>query len=210
MESILRLFSITASILATLTLFLPIVYSIIAIRKKKKMNFDMKMFLIYCYITLVGQLISYSLAFGFGMQNILLFRIYLPLHTALFTYFLLKWIGLEKKHNYLAVIAAIIISFAIDLIFGDQNYSPIYMFWFDAIILFVLSFYLSYISDKKKLKHSCEKHYIHIGIYLYSLITILGITPQKMEIHHIAFFLQAAAVMVSGIYFGRSFKCLYR
>ena len=210
MQSILRLFSITASILGTLTLFLPIIYSSIAIRKNIKLNFDMKMFVFYCYITLIGQLISYSLVFGFGMQNVLLFRIYLPLHTALFTYFLLKWIGLEKRDNYLIVIATILFSFTVDFIFGDQNYSPNYMFWFDAIILFFLSFLLSYISDKKKLKHSCEKHYIHIGIYLYSLITILGITPQKMELHYIAFFLQAAAVMVSGIYYGRSFRCLYR
>lgn len=210
MQSILRLFSIASSFLGTLTLFLPIIYSSIAISKKVKFNIDMKMFVIYCYLTLIGQLISYSLVFIFGMQNVLMFRFYLPLHTALFTYYLLKWIGLEKGYNYLLVFISIVVSFSGDLIFGDQNYSPNFMFWFDAIILFVLSFVLSYISDKKNLKLSCEKHFIHIGIYLYSLITILGITPQKVELHYIAYFLQGAAVIVSSIYFGRSFRCLYR
>jgi hypothetical protein len=84
------------------------------------------------------------------------------------------------------------------------------MIWFDALLLLVLSFYLSYINDKKKIHLSKEKNYIHIGIYLYSIITVIGISPSFTELRTYGFFFQALATIISSYFFARSFRCLYR
>lgn len=210
MKEILNLFVFATSLLATFTLFFPVVYSLLAYNKKAHFNFDMKLFTFYCYLTIIGQFISYTLNFGFGMHNVLIFRIYLPFHTLLFTYFLLKWIGLNKKHYSILTIILFLTSIFGDILWGDFNYSPIFMFWFDAIILLILSFSLSYLGDKNNIKLPPEKHFIQIGIYLYTLITVFGIISENLEILSAAFFLQGLAIIVSSTYFARSFKCLYR
>ena len=210
MNDIVNLFVFASSWLATFTLFFPVIYSLLAYNKKAHFDLDMKLFTYYCYLTITGQIISYILSYGFGMHNVLIFRIYLPLHTLLFSYFLLKWIGTNKKHYSILLTIIILISVGGDFIWGDFNYAPNFMFWFDAIILLVLSFCLSYLGDKNNIKLAPQKHFIQIGIYLYALITVFGIISEKLEILSAAFFLQGLAIIVSSIYFARSFKCLYR
>lgn len=209
MKSILNLFVDASSWLATLTLFFPVIYSLLAYNKKVHFDFDMKLFTFYCYLTVSGQIISYIFSYGFGMHNVLIFRIYLPLHTLIFSYLLLKWIGLNKKQYNVLLIIYFLISIGGDFIWGDFNYAPNFMFWFDAIILLFLSFSLSYLGDKNNIKLTSEKHFIQIGIYLYTLITVFGIISENLEILSAAFFLQGLAVIVSSIYFTRSFRCLY-
>ena len=210
MNEIVNLFVFASSWLATFTLFFPLVYSILAYKKKVHFDIDLKLFTFYCYLTIIGQFIAYTLSMGFGMHNVLIFRIYLPIHTLVFSYFLLKWIGVNKKHYSIFMIIIFLISIFGDIIWGDFNYSPNFMFWFDAIILLILSFSLSYLGDKNNIKLPPQKHFIQIGIYLYALITVFGIISENLEILSAAFFLQGLAIIVSSIYFARSFKCLYR
>lgn len=210
MKSILDLFVSASSWLATLTLFFPIWVSIVALKKKAVFDLEMKFFTIYCYVTIIGQLITYILTFYFGMYNVLIFRIYLPFHTLIFSYFLLKWIGLGKNYYNVISLAVFLTSICGDYIWGDPNYAPNFMFWFDGIILLIFSFSLSYLSDRNNIKLNSQQHFIHIGIYLYSLITVLGIISINLELLSVAYFLQGLAVIISSIYFARSVRCLYR
>jgi len=89
MISIIHLFYIIASNLAILSLFFPVIADIIARKKNGKFSKDMKLFEIFIYLTLTMQLISISLAKLFSMSNLIIFRIYLPIHTAIFSYLLI-------------------------------------------------------------------------------------------------------------------------
>jgi len=207
MLSILKLFDELFGYLAIITMLLPIFAAIQARKHKAIFSHDLKLFEIYVYFTLILQCISLTLSYGFGLHNILLFRIYLPIHTAFFSYFLIKW---SRRGNIIFLLIIItLISIMGDYFYGDPNYSPDIMIWSDAIILLFLSFLLSYKIDKKKNKLPCEHNFIHIGIYLYSIVTLLGLSPSHTDVRVFGFLLQAFAVIISNYYFARSFRCLY-
>jgi len=207
MISILDLFYNITSNLAIFSLFLPVIADIIARKKNGKFSKDMKLFEFYVYFTLTMQLIAISLSILFSISNLIIFRIYLPIHTAIFSYLLIKW--LWNKNSLVWSIVILIISIGGDLIYGQYNVPPNFMIWFDAILLLSLSFYSSYYYDKKMIYLSKKKRYILIGIYSYSIITLVGISPSYLELRIYGFFFQSLAVIISSYYFARSFRCLY-
>jgi hypothetical protein len=208
MTSILNLFYNIASNLAIISLSFPIITDIIARKKNNKFSNDLKLFEFYIYFTFLMQLFAIILSKLLMVNNLIVFRIYLPIHTAILSYLLIKWLWNTK--NLLWSIIIFIISLWGDYILENYNTPPNFMIWFDALLLLVLSFYLSYINDKKKIHLSKEKNYIHIGIYLYSIITVIGISPSFTELRTYGFFFQALATIISSYFFARSFRCLYR
>ncbi|MCP5375413.1 MAG: hypothetical protein H6743_04895 [Rickettsiaceae bacterium] len=209
MLSILELFRNIFSWIALLTIIFPVISSILARRHKSFFCFELRVFEIYVYFLLIFQIVALVLAYGFHLHNVILFQIFLPVHTALFSFFLIKWSGIVKNAIPFVILFLSVLIIG-DYLFGNFNYSPDFMIWADSIILFSLSFFLSYKGDIKNIKLSKELIFIHIGIYLYSIITIIGISPAENEIRVFGFLVQNIAIIVSNIYFARSFICLYR
>ncbi|MCP5062581.1 MAG: hypothetical protein GY936_08970 [Ignavibacteriae bacterium] len=209
MNSILDLFLYITSKFALATMFFPIVAVLIARKRNVELNRDLKLFEFYVYTTLSLQLFAYVLTLGLGFPNIILFRLYLPFHTVVFAYFLLKWLLGINKNTILLISFSLIISVSGDLIFDDISNFPYFMLVFDSVLLFILSFIVSFLNDKRKHQLSNEYNFIHIGIYLYSLLTLIGFTITQTGYMQVGFFLQAIAVIISNYYFARSFTCLF-
>lgn len=209
MLPILDLFKFIFSKIAFLTMIFPVIASIIARRNNSFFSFELRLFEGYVYLLVIFQIAALILSYGLHLHNVILFRIFLPIHTAIFSFFLIKWSGIVKNTiPYVILFMSVLIIG--DYLFDDYNNAPDFMIWADSIILFILSFFLSYIGDKKNINRSKELRFIHIGIYLYSIITIIGISPAKNDIRTFGFLLQNIAIVVSNIYFARSFICLYR
>ncbi len=208
MISILNLFYIIASSLAIISLSFPVITDIIARRKKIRFSGDLKLFELYNFFTLIMQILAVIFAKLLFTSNLILFRIYLPFHTAIFTYFLVKWRG---NNNYLIwSVVFFFISIVGEFFLGKHGTPPNFMIWFDAIVLLVLSFNLNLYIDKKKLLLKKENNYIFTGIYLYSIITIIGISPSSTELRTYGFFFQSIAIIVSSYFYAGSFQCLFR
>ena len=205
---IIKLFYKIVSSLATLSLLFPIIIDIRARRKKSKFTNEFKLFEFYIYFTFIMQIVALFVGKLFKANNLVIFRIYLPIHTAILFYLLIKW--LWNKNSLLWSIVILIISIGGDYIWGHYNTPPNFMIWFDAVLLLVFSFYYSYYSDKKKIYLSKKKTYILMGIYIYSIITLVGISPSFTELRTYGFFFQSLAIVISNYYFARSFRCLYR
>jgi hypothetical protein len=191
-----------------ITMFFPVITSIIARKKSGVFIWEMRLFEVYVYATLIFQLIAHIMTRVFSMHNIIVFRIYLPFHTFIFAFFLLKWLGLKKYYTTIAFFM-LICSIVIDYLLGDQKTAPYVMIWLDTIILLVLSFLVSYRNDKYRKRLSDEFNEIHIGIYLYSLITLIGVSLSGLEIQIFGYAAQTVATLISNVYFARSFRCLY-
>lgn len=209
MKEILVLFYKIFSFLAVVTMLYPIITSLIARKSKKEFSSDLKLFEVYIYFVFIFQLFALSLIHIFDTYNVILFRIFLPIHLAMFSYFLLKW-AINNKTAILFALLTIPFMFIGDYILGDYNYSPDFKFWADSIILLILSTYLAYKVNEESVFLENKYSYIHIGIYLYSIITIIGITPAYTEIRSFGFVLQSLAVIISNYFFARSFRCLYK
>lgn len=208
MKSILNVFLIVFSFIAIATLLSPVVAGMFVKKRNITFNIDVRLFEIYIYFTVIMQFFAVILNYGLSLQNLLIFRIYLPIHTAVFTYFLSKWLLGKNKNVILLVSSSIVISILGDFFMGERNTYPYFMVWFDAILLFILSFLLSFVSDKKKIYLSSENNFIHIGIYLYSIITFIGFFPSQIGYVSYSLFLQSVAIIISNYYFTRSIVCL--
>ncbi len=204
---ILKLFYKLTSFLAILSLLFPIGTNILARKKYYKFTSDFKLFEFFIYFTFIMQLLAIIIA-KLKANNLFIFRIYLPIHTAILSYLLIKW--LWNKNSIFWSIVIFIVSIGGDYIWGNYNLPPDFMIWFDAILLLALSFYISYYGDTKKKHFSKKKTFIIMGIYLYSIITLVGISPSYTEFRTYGFFFQALAIIISNYYFARSFRCLYR
>lgn len=209
MNSILSLFHDVSNYIAISTMILPILASLTGWIKKIKFSLVLKLFAIYVWITFILQTVALILSYGFKLHNLFLFKLYLPFHTAVFTYFLMKWLLIKNKVVYLLVFLAILISSLGEVLLGSNKTPQSFMLWFDAILLFGLSFLLSYVNDKKKVHLPKEYNFIHIGIYLYSTITLIGLFPSSVGLESYGFFLQSVAVIISNYFFARSFLCLF-
>lgn len=209
MNNILELFLSVSNYLAITSMFLPIAAVLYARERNAVIKKDIKLFEIYVYVTLILQISALVLSYGFKLHNLFLFRIYLPMHTAFFSYFLLKWLLVKNKNIILLVSLFITISILGDFFIGKPNVPPNFMIWFDAILLFGLSFLLSIKNDKRKVHLPKENNFIHIGIYLYSTIALVGLLPSIFGLEVYGFFLQAVAVIISNYFFARSFLCLF-
>lgn len=209
MLTILNLFGKIFSFLAVITMLYPIFTSLIARKSKKEFSSDLKLFEVYVYFVFIFQLSALSLIHIFNTYNVILFRIFLPIHLALFSYFLLKW---ASNHKIAIIFTLLTIPFMFigDYALGNYNYSPDFMLWTDAVILLILSTYLAYKVNKESVILESKYSYIHLGIYLYSIITIIGITPAYTETRSFGFVLQSLAVIISNYFFARSFICLYK
>ncbi len=118
MISIIHLFGTVIAYLAQITMLLPIFSAIYARRKKSTFTLDFRIFEIYVYVTFFFQMLALTLSMGFGLHNVWLFRIYLPLHTILFSYYLLKWSGLKKNYILIPFIIGLL-SFLGDYFWGN-------------------------------------------------------------------------------------------
>ncbi|MEE9430852.1 MAG: hypothetical protein V3V16_07430 [Melioribacteraceae bacterium] len=190
-------------------MLLPIGTSLTCWIKKIKLSFELKLFAIYIWVTFILQAFALVLSYGFGLQNLFLFRLHYPFHIAIFTYLLLKWLHVKNKNIILLVGLSILISVLGDFLFGERNAPLTFMLWFDVIVLFSMSFLLSFVNDKKKIHLPKEYNFIHIGIYLYSTITLIGLFPSSVGLETYGFFLQSIAVIISNYFFARSFLCLF-
>ncbi len=208
MEEILGLFYRSFSYLAAITMLFPVITSLKAKASGAVFSKDLRLFEIYVYFVLIFQLLALSLNFIFHSHNVFLFRIFLPVHLAFFSYLLLKWANMGKIALLFSLLS-IPFMFIVDFVLGDYNSAPDFMIWLDAFILSILSFLLSYLNDKNNVHHVKEINYIHIGIYLYSFITLFGLFPSYVGSPTYGFFFQSLAVFVSNIFFAWSFVCLF-
>lgn len=206
MKSILFLFGNLTSYLAGVSFLFPIIASLFIRKKKITLNNQMVLFEIFIYISFISQLLSHLVL---SQYKDLILGIYLPFHTVILSYFLLKWSIRFKKPLHIAITITLTTVF-INFIFNGYNLSPELMYLFDTLLLLILSIYLSYRRDKNIIKLNCESNFIHNGIYASSLLTILGITFPQMNIIFFSLYIHTIANIVSNIYFARSFKCLYR
>ncbi len=209
MKSILLLFGNLTSYLAGASFLFPIIASLFVRKKKIVINNQMLIFEAFIYLSFLSQLLSHSVFFDLSKYKDLILCFYLPFHTVILSYFLLKWSIRFKKPLHIAITLTVI-TIIINFLFNGYNLSPELMYWFDTSILLTLSIYLSYRRDKKIIKLNCENNLIHNGIYTSSLLTILGITLPQMDIFFFGLYIHTIANIVSNIYFARSFKCLYR
>jgi len=210
MLKILMLFSKIAIITAFISMFLPMITDFIARRGGIAYSNDLKLFAVLYYYSLIIQIIATVLASIFHSTNVFIFHFYSPVQIVILSYLLLKWNGI--KQEAVLIIAGLfgLITISGDILFSSLNEFPDFMLWFTTLILFLLSFLLSYSNDKKKIYLTCENNYIHVGIYIYSIITLIGISPANTEIRIYGYFFQALALIFSNIYFARSFRCLYQ
>lgn len=209
MKSILLLFGNLTSYLAGASFLLPILASLFVRKKKIALSKQMALFEVFIYLSFITQFLSHSVLINLSQFKDLILCIYLPFHTVLLSYFLLKW-SLSFKNPLQIAITITVIATIINFIFNGCNLFPELMYWFDTSILLILSIYLSYLRDKNIIKLNCENNLIHNGIYASSLLTILGITLPQMDIVFFGLYIHTIANIVSNIYFARSFKCLYR
>jgi hypothetical protein len=216
MKSILTLFLSISSYAAIISMIFPVIAAIKVRKKGVPFNFDLKLFEFYVYIATIIQFTVLTIAWiGYFiepfMQYARLFRSYLFIfltivHVLIFLFLLLKWARLNKYYFPLIIIITPIMIVANH--FTTSQY-PDLMTWVQVVILLFVSFILSYRSDKLLIKLPREYNFIHIGIYLYCLITIIGITPNATEIRIFGHFIHAIAAILVNYYFYRSFKCLY-
>jgi len=209
MYDILFLFSKIGSFVAVVLIFLPLITNIIALRKGIRYSNDLKVFTLFYYYSIIIQLIASTLARGFHTPNLFIFHFYLPIQIIALSYILLKWIGLKKNIILLLVAFFGLITISGDHYFSSLNEYPYFMLWFNISVLLVLSVILSYVNDKKRIHLPCELNYIHIGIYLYSIVTLFGFVPPKSELNVYGYFFHALASITSYYFFMRSFRCLY-
>jgi len=204
MRNILIIFQDVASFLAFALMLYPIYASLTARRRNAEFSKEMKIFEKYVYATFIFQVLIFLLR----ADNTIILRIYMPFHFLLFSYLLLKW--LNEKNYFIQAVLLTILLIAIDLVWGDFSYIPDLMIWFDSIVLLILSVFLSYKKNSDEILLSMERRYIHYGIYLYSLITIIGMTPSYLDLRFYGLFLQAIGVIISNVFFAWSFRCLYK
>ena len=209
MYDIIFLFSKIGNNVAILSMFLPLIADFFARRKKIEYSNDLKIFALFYYYSCIIQLIASILAKVFHSHNLFIFHFYLPIQIVAISYLLLKWLGLKK--NVVLLLAAFfgLITFSGDLYFSSLNEYPYFMLWFNISVLLVLSFILSYSNDKRKIHLPCEFNYIHIGIYVYSIITLIGLSPAHTDFRVYGYFFHAMASTISYYFFMRSFRCLY-
>lgn len=209
MNSILDLFILVSSYIAIATMLLPIIADLMARKKNVTFKNDLKLFEFYIYFTFILQIAAIGLR-HFGEFNVFLFRLYLPIHSAIFAYLLLKWLFGKNKYIILLVIIPVIFSVLGDILTSEKNTFPNFMLLFDAVLLFILSYLVSFINDKRKNHLPNEYNFIHIGIYLYSILTLVGFLLTQTGYIDYGYFIQAIAVIISNYYFAWSFICLFR
>jgi hypothetical protein len=219
MKSILTLFLSISSYTAIITMIFPIIAAIRARKQGAVFQFDLKLFEFYYYIATIIQFTVLTTAWiGYFIEPFMLFarqfRSYLFIfltivHVIIFLFLLLKWAGLKKYYIPLIIIITPIMIVADH--FTDTLY-PHLMTWTNVLILLIASFILSLRIDKLSIKLPREYNFIHLGIYIYCLVTIIGFAPNSSVISEIRIFgsfLHALASILVNYYFYRSFKCLY-
>ena len=208
MESIFNLFGTVIGYIAGVSLLLPILTSILARKNKTVFSIEMRLLEIVAYITFLVQITSHSTWYNFNLDKNIIFYIYLPVHTVVFSYMLLKWTDIIQN-NLFIIYGIIIILISAAIIFVSPIFSSELLFWFNAIILLTLSFYLSFKRDKRNLITKRELNFIHHGIYIGSLLTVLGIALSRLDIIFFSYFIHVTANITTNLYFARSFRCLY-
>lgn len=205
MHSIITLFRYFIGWTALIAIVLPIIGSIMARRNGVKLSFEMRLFEFYCYIAAIGQIIATIMAFTFG-DRMIVFRIIIVVQVLVYTYLLLKWMNFDRFY-----LKSLIVIFP-TLFIGDyifySNY-PDFMVWVITSIWAILALLLSYIIDRDFINLPKEYTYIHLGIYLYSIITAIGFTPTGTELRPLGHLIHATGSFMSFYYFYRSFRCLY-
>lgn len=209
MKSILLLFGEFAGYLANISMFLPILASILVRIKKRKLSHEMKLFEGIIYLTVIAQFTSHSAAFGLIEYRNIILSIFLTIHLGFFSYLLLKWTN--KFMSPIKISLGILLSTLVfNFIFSGYSFSADIMRWFNTFILLALAFYLSFSRDRNGVRLRNEQNFIHNGIYVSSLLTAFGIGLPKLDIIFFGFYLHTVATLTCNIYFARSFKCLYR
>lgn len=208
MESILLPFRYIFGYAAIIGILIPVIASILARRNGVKFTFEIKLFEFYCYSAATVQITAVILAFVMypDLTYTILFRILTIIEISVFVYLLLKWMSFERFTFRLLIIVIPI------LFLGDYIYSteyPDFMLWFQLLIMAILAFLLSYKIDKQNINLPKEYSYIHIGIYLNSIITILGFTPFGDELRSFGHFIHVFANGITIYYYYRSFRCQY-
>ncbi len=216
MESILKLFHSILSYTSMIAMLFPVIAAIKARKQGAVFQFDMKLFAIYAYLAAIIQYTVLAFAWtGYFFRQYweysyqyksYLFIFILLLQLTTFLFLLLKWAGLKKYFIPLLILVSPIMVLANHY---TNSYYPDLMTWAEVSILLFTSFTLSYKMDKLLIHLPREHNFIHLGIYLYCLLTLIGITPNSGEIRMFGHILHSIALILTNYYFYRSFKCLY-
>ena len=206
MQSIFTLFHSIIGYLAIITIIFPVIASIVARRKGVKFDFDLRIFEIFVYVAAIGQLLALLLAFTVGIGWELVFLIVALAQILTFSYLLLKWMN---KQSYFKKIMSIVIPLILIVNLFLESVYPAFIIWLGPVLFIILAFLLSYNVDKNKIRLPKEYSYIHIGIYLYSIVSLIGITPSGSELSSFGSVLQHTGSFLTNYYFYRSFRCLY-
>ncbi len=207
MLSIFNLFLTIIGYSAIITVVAPVISSILARRKGIKFNFELKLFEFYIYVAATGQILAVIVGFVSTVEvYIWIMRVVALVEISTFVFLLLKWMNKQKYYSFLMLFIIPILFLGEYLLKSDF---PDFMLYFEIVILLILSFSLSYIIDKGKLNLKKEYSYIFIGIYLYAIITLMGITPIHSHLRYFGHVLHVTANFLTNYYFYRSFRCLY-
>lgn len=205
MHSIITLFRYTLGWGASLGIIIPVIGAIMARRNGVKLSFEMKLFEVYCYVAVISQYAATINAYTFR-YHWQIFRVFTIIEAIILFYLLLKWLNFEKYYiKFLAIFFPI-------LFIGDyyiESRYPDFMVWLELSILGILALLLSLKIDKDFINFPKGHSYIHLGIYLYCIITAIGFTPPESELRPFGHLIHVFATYVSIYFYYRSFRCLY-
>lgn len=205
MHEIITLFRYFIGWTAIIGIVVPVIGAILARRNGVKFSFEMRLFEFYCFVAAIGQIIAGIMAFTIR-HHWIVFRIITVVEIFVFVYLLLKWMNFER-HYIKALLFIFPILFIGDYIFESEY--PDFMLWFEISIIAILSVALSYISDRKYLNFPKEYIYIQLGIYVSSVITVIGFTPTGTELRPFGHLIHVTGNLTAIYYYYRSFRCLY-
>lgn len=216
MKEILILFQSISNYFGILAQLLPIIGIWVAYKRRLLNDNNMKIFAIYIIVAFV---IRYSILFlswyhyisgtpsnSFKLLEEWVFNIFNIFETFLFLYILLDWSG---NRDYFFPFASIALPILLVANYFSTEIFPNLMHWAHIVLLLGVAFYTSFKIDSTNAVLKPEYSYLLIGIYLYFLISILGLAPQVNELHRIENIMHSIALFVSNYYFYRGFKCLY-
>ena len=205
MHSIITLFRYFIGWTSIIGTVVPVIGAILARRNGVKLSFEMRLFEFYCYVAAIGQFIAVIMAFTIGNHQFI-FRLITLVEIIVFMYLLLKWMNFDRYY-----FKSLLFIFPI-LLIGDYLFEsryPDFMLWFEISIYAILSVVLSYIIDRDQINFPKEYTYIQLGIYLSSVITVIGFTPSGTELRQFGHLVHVTANITAFYYYYRSFRCLY-
>lgn len=213
LNTILIYFTIVLSYLVILPV-IPIVVKLL----KNKLGKEEKNIACFFSILIVGQIVMNIERDAFGMANDVLVDFLMPFHLAFASYYLIKWMNLKHiSLKYLlpilfttgAILISKLVSYEVIYLINGKYTTiehPVFTIIFCEIIMLI---YLSTTLGARIFKKSFEINYFRLNIYvalwLYSIITLIGMPFIGGENYMIGFTIHGVASVIESYFFMRSF-----